>query len=610
MKKFILICIFSFLAVSTISLSQVKFYAEVSDNTVQLGDRIQVSFVLENARGSKFTPPNFKGFSVLSGPNQSQSTQWINGKVSSSITYSYILSADMSGKFTIQPASITAEGKRLKTQAITVTVVKGSNKPKAKNQGEVNLNSQAEKVVHKNLFLKLFVNKSQAYEGEPIVATYKLYVHPQLQLLNLGQPTMPTFNGFWTQDLGIKKLQFRTESLNGVTYKVADLKKVVLLAQQSGNLEIEPMKIESVVRLQVQGQRRRSRSPFDDPFFNSFFNTNYRDFRFTITSGKSKIHIKPLPGAAPLTFAGAVGNFKLVTTIDKRKAKTGDAITLKVKISGNGNLKLIDALPLDLPPDIDMFDPKISENINVSASGMTGSKTFEYYLIPRNPGQYKIKPVVFTYFDLSERKYKTLTSEEFVLNIEQGSGNASTVVSGVNKKNVKYLGKDIRFIKTGLGSIETVNSRFAWSFLFFGLIILPFIIFFIIFIYAKRREEMKKDIMLMRNRKASSLAKKRLSAAKSYLDKNMEDNFYEEISKVLTGYVADKLSIPTASFTRDAAKLKLIEKNVDEQTIENLLNTIDYCDSVRYAPQQERLSMQEVYNKASMIITKLEGLLR
>ncbi len=609
MKLYTLIFTLLILSVNFV-YSETSFHTQLNSNNVSVGDRIEVSFVLENANGSGFKAPSFKGFSVLSGPNQSQSTQWINGVTSSSITYSYILSADQSGKFTINSAYITVNGKRFKTQPVTITVRKGNKQTKKEKSGDVNLNSQAEKIVRKNLFLKLYVDKSQAYEGEPIVATYKLYVHPQLQLVNLGQPTMPTFNGFWTQDLGIKELKFHTETLNGIPYRVADLKKVVLLAQQSGDLKIEPMKIESVVRLEIKGRRRRSNSPFGDSFFDDFFNRNYRDFKFTITSRSTKIHIKTLPAGAPENFTGAVGVFNVKTSIDKNKVKTGDAVTLKVKISGIGNLKLIDALPLDLPPDIDMFDPKISDNINVSNSGMSGNKLFEYYLIPRTPGKYKIKPLVFSYFDLKEKKYKTLSSDEFVISVSQGSGNSSSIVSGVNKKDVKYLGKDIRFIKTSWSGETMSKAGFSSSIFFYMLLLLAPIIYFIIFFYAKRREELNRDVMLMRNRKASAVAKKRLSVARTYIEKNSENEFYEEISKVLTGYTADKLSIPLSQFTRENALMELNKYNVDNDTIERLLSTIDYCESVRYAPTSEKLSMQEVYDKASKIITDLEGILR
>jgi hypothetical protein len=603
------IIVLIFLFSSFLLNAQTKFYTQVSSNDVSVGEHIQVSFVLENARGSNFKPPSFKGFSVLSGPNQSQSTQWINGQMSSSITYYYIISADVPGNFTINSAYITVDGKRLKTQPVKIRVSKGSKPKNNTSSGETDLNDQAEKIVRKNLFLKLYVNKAQAYEGEPIVATYKLYVHPELQLVNLAQPKMPTFNGFWTQDLGDSELKFFNETLNGVLYRVAVLKKVVLLPQQSGELKIEPMEIESVVRFKVRS-RRRSNNPFDDPFFDSFFNSNYRDFRFTIRSGSSKISVKPLPSGAPESFAGAVGRLQLKSRIDKRKVKTGDAVTLKITISGYGNLKLIEPLPLDLPPDIDMYDPKISDNIKVSASGMSGSKTFEYYLIPLNPGKYKIKPVTFTYFDLSEKKYKTLQSDEFVLDVSKGSGNAATVVSGVNKKDVEFLGKDIRFIKTNWsGEVSSIRG-FAGSALFYILLILPFPLFILVFFFAKRREELQRDKRLLRNRKANAVAKKRLAEARKFADNNMENEFYEEISKALSGYVADKLSIPYAEFTRDKAAEELKKRNIDDEIIEKLLTTIDYCDSVRYAPATERMLMKEVYDKASEVIMELEGVLK
>jgi len=421
---------------------------------------------------------------------------------------------------------------------------------------------------------------------------------------------MPTFNGFWTQDLGIKELKFRNENLNGVTYRVADLKKVVLLAQQNGNLVIEPMEIESVVRLQVQGGRRQNRSPFNDPFFEDFFGRNYRDFNFVIKSKSSNISIKPLPPNAPAGFSGAVGNLSLNASIDKENVKTGDAVTLKVKISGQGNLKLIDPFPLDLPDDIDVFDPKISDNINVSASGMSGSKVFEYYLIPNTPGNYKIKPVVFSYFDLNEKKYKTLESEQFTINVVQGKGNASSVISGVNKKDIEFLGKDIRYIKTDVSGLDKFQNRFSGSIFFCLLLIVPVILFLFIFFYARRREQIRKDTRLMKNRKANSAAKKRLSLAKSFSDKNMENEFYEEISKVLSGYICDKLGISPSELTRDKARMELEKLKVNPEIISKMESTIDYCESVRFAPSADKLSLETVYNNSSKIITDLEGELK
>ena len=586
---------------------QVSFVAEVSENQVSVGDRIQVQFILNNANGKDFRPPSFKGFSVLSGPSTTQSSQWINGKSSSSISYVYLVQADMEGRYTIEPASINVDGKKMTSNSVTINVVKGGAKPK-QTTDESKLNQQAQDIVNKNLFLKLIVNKQTAYQGEPIVATYKLYIHPQLSVLQLGQAKMPTFTGFWTQELPIKQLQFANETVNGVTYKVADVKKVVLLPQQSGKLMIDPMEIESVVRLEVKNNRRQ-RSPFDDDFFDSFFNNNYRDFKFNIKSRSSEISIKVLPKGAPVGYAGAVGTLQLKSSLDKNKLKTGDAATLKITISGYGNLKLIEPLNLNLPPDFDVFDPKITDNVDIGVNGMSGSKTFEYYLIPRNPGEFKIDPVVFTYYDLNRNEYLNLFTESFVINVEKGAG-GSSVISGVNKEGIKYIGKDISYIKTDLSSIKRNNKNFSSSPLFFTMIVLPFILFGFLFFYVRKREEQQGNQSLMKLKRARSLAKKRLSQALKHSMNNNENEFYDEISKVLWGYISDKLSIPVSSLTRHTAVNLLNKKFVDDKLITQLTETIDYCEFVRFAPGTERRSMKDVYDSSANIIAELEGALK
>jgi hypothetical protein len=599
MRTFLIVCLLFF---SGELLAQVSFVTEVSSNQVAVGDRIQVQFTLHNANGRDFRQPSFKGFSVLSGPSTSQSSQWINGKTSSSISYVYLIQADVEGKFTIESASINVDGKKLTSNPVTITISKGSVKPKPKND-ETELNQQAESIVHKNLFLKLVVNKQQAYQGEPIVATYKLYIHPQLSVLQLGQPKMPSFNGFWTQDLGIKELQFVNESINGVTYKVADLKKVVLLPQQSGNLIVYPMEIESVVRLEVRNNRKQ-RSPFDDDFFDSFFGNNYKDFKFIIKSRSSDINIKPLPKGAASDYAGAVGNLQIKSSIDKTKLKTGDAATLRVTISGFGNLKLIEALPLTLPPDLDVFDPKVSENINVGESGMNGSKSFEYYIVPRNPGEFRIDPIQFTFFDLNSKSYTTLTTDSYVLNVEKGTG--TSFVSGTQKEGINYLSKDISYIKNQL-TARVGDSGFTGSFLFYLTIILPFLSLVFLFLFIRKRDEEEGNQSLLKLRRARKLAIKRLSLANKHIQTNKENEFYEEISRVLWGYLSDKLLIPVSSLSRQSAVDMLSKKNVDDKIINELTDIVDYCEFVRFAPGSERKSMKEVYDKSAGIITVLEG---
>jgi len=607
-KIFNYLTFLSLFAFSCLLNAQVKFEASVPRNEVSAGERFQVQYTLYNTQGKDFKAPSFKGFSMLSGPSQSQSTQWINGKVTSSVSYIYLLQADVAGKFTIEPASITADGKRLTSNSLTITVVKGAVQPK-QSDDEKNVGKQADDIIRKNIFIRLSTSKQTAYEGEAIVATYKLYVHPQLQT-NLNQPKMPTFNGFWTQDLDIKKLEFKREVVDGVAYNVAEVKKVVLLPQQSGNLTIDPMELEATVRIPVQQKKQQRRSPFDDFFDDPFFNNSYKDFPTTIKSKSSTINIKQLPENAPATFHGAVGELQMKAWLDKTSCKTNDAVTLKVQISGMGNLKLIEPLSLTLPPDIDSYEPKTQDNVSVSASGMNGNKTFEYYLIPRNPGEFKIEPIKFSYFDLSSKKYITLVSNEFTLRVEKGSGDASTVITGLKKEDVKLIGKDILFIKAASRDFSKSGSGFFGSALYYFALVSPMFFFIFVFIYNRRQEKLSGNQALLRNKKANSVAKKRLTEVRKYLQNNDEEKFYEEISKALWFYLSDKLVIPLAELNKENAKIILEKKKMPEILINKLDETIDYCEFARFAPMNEKLPLQKVYNDAASVITELEGYLK
>ncbi len=604
MKKLVL---FLVLISFSSSFADVSFVASVNKNPVTVGERIQVVFALNNASGSGFKGPTFKGFSALSGPSQSQSTQWINGQTSSSQSFIYLIQADNEGKFTIEPASITVNGKRLTSNSITITVQKGSAKPPQKTNDEKNLSSQADDIIRKNLFIRVEVSKKDVYQGEQLVATYKLYIHPDLNIASMSPPKMPSFNGFWMQDLDIKELKFTRQVLDGVAYKAADLKKVVLIPQQTGNLAIDPMEIDFVVRLQVQGQRQ-SRDMFDD-FFNDF-RGNYKDFPFTAKSRNASLNVKALPTGAPAEFRGGVGNMQMKAWLDKKVTKANEAVTLKVQVSGSGNLKLVEPFALNLPPDIDSYEPKTVDNISVSASGVSGSKTFEYYLIPRNPGEYKIDPVKFAYFDLSSKKYVTLSSEPFILKVEKGSGTASSVVSGVNKEDVKYIGKDIRFIKTRSSGFSREGFTFFGSAPFYLWSLLPMFIFILFFLYKKRDEKLSGNVALLKNKKANSVAKKRLTRAKKYLEAKDEVKFYEEISKALWGYTSDKLGLPVSELTKDTAKTALIKRNVSDEDINSLMTTLDYSEFARFAPSDEKLELNLVYSNAASIIASMEGILK
>jgi len=611
--KRLVVAILIFLLSFAFAKAEYKFTATASSTTVEVGEQIQVTFTLNTTNGKNFQPPSFKGFTVLAGPSRSMSTQIINGQISSSLSFIYILSADLEGTFTIEPAKITVDGNVLTSNPITIKVVKGGQKPsgqgKEKSQ-EKTLSQQADEIIRNNLFIRLNVDKTQAYLGETIVATYKLYVHPDLNIVNISVPKMPSFNGFWTQDFGIKELKFSTEVVNGVTFKVADLKQVVLIPQQTGTLTIDPMEIEFVVRLLVkQQQKKRYRDPFDmlfdDPFFNDpFFSNRYRDFPFTVRSKPIQIKVLGLPSPQPADFHGGVGSMQLKASLDKDHLKTGEVATLRLEISGKGNLKLLSPFSLKLPNDIDTYEPKVIDKTNVSPSGVSGSVAFEYYLIPKNPGQYKIEPINFAYFNLDKKEYVTLTTQPFLLNVEQGA-TTQTFVTNIKKEDVKLLGQDIRYIKTSTPRFSRTGESLMISPLFYVFSIIPIFLWVVVFLYVRRREQIEGNLVLMKQIRASKIAQKYLKNAKKLVDEGNKDLFYEETARSLWAFVANKLNIPPAELTKENIKERLLERVPDNELVDKLIDLINLCEEARYSPQFNNVQLQNVYATSVEVLSKL-----
>ncbi|MGB9852883.1 MAG: BatD family protein [Candidatus Kapaibacteriota bacterium] len=614
MRKYLFAVVFWILPFVAVD-AEYKFIATASSTVVSVGEQIQVTFTLNSTNGKSFQPPNFKGFTVLAGPSRSMSTQIINGQISSSMSFIYILSADVEGTFTIEPARITVDGNVLSSNPITIKVVKANAKTQNQQSPEQSegktLSQQADEIIRNNLFIRLIVDKQQAYLGETIVATYKLYVHPDLNIVNINVPKMPSFNGFWTQDFGLKELKFTTEVINGIPYRVADIKQVVLIPQQKGTLTIDPMEIEFLVRLLVrqQPQKKRYRDPFDmlfdDPFFNDpFFSTRYKDFPFTVRSKPVSIKVLPLPSPEPADFRGGVGNLQMKAWLDKNQVKTGEVATLRVQISGKGNLKLLSPFQLNLPADIDTYEPKIVDNTNVSPSGVTGNVTFEYYLVPKNPGQYKIEPIKFAYFNLEKKEYITLSTEPFVLNVEKGTA-SQTLVANIKKEDVQFLGKDIRYIKTQAGNFEREEDSFVVSPLFWFLNLLPIGIWFLVFLLARRKEKIADNVVLMRQIYASKIARKYLKNAKKLVNNGQKDKFYEETARAIWTFVANTLNMKPTDLTKENIKEKLTEKIDDPQLADQLIELINECELARYSPQFDNVSLESIYSKSIEVLSKL-----
>ncbi|MDQ3050967.1 MAG: BatD family protein [Bacteroidota bacterium] len=599
--------LFIFILFSTHTAAQ-KFTATVSKNPVAANEQFKLSYEL-SANGSSFRPPALNDFLVLSGPNQSTSMQYSNGNMSQSITLSYILQPKKEGTFKIEPATIESGGKIILSNMVSVNVAKAT--AQGTQQGNQNQDEKSN-ISSKNIFFKVSIDKSNVYLGEAVVATYKLYTN--VQVVNYGINKVPSFNGFWTQDMQMpQQLSLdKTETINGITYRVGEIKKVVLFPQQSGTLTLEPMEGECIARIQVK--RNRSGSPFDifnDPFFNDPFSGfgGIRDVKFAVKSEPVKITVKELPGNAPASFNGAVGRYTLDGTLDKTKLKANDAVSFRLKLSGRGNIKLIEAPKFDLSPDIEKYDPEITDNITINERGASGTRVFEYLMIPRHQGQYEFGPVVFSYFDLDKKSYVTLSTPKYKLDVERGKdGGAATAVSG--KADFQVLGRDIRFIKTTVPVFKSERDDFYGTVLFWLLVAAPFAGFITLVAYRKKQLADNSDLSAVRSRKATGMARKRLDISSKQLKSGNQAGFYDEVSRAIWGYISDKLKIPVASLSKDVAVDKLKQSGVASETINSMVAILDYCEYARFARMEGGKSADEVYQETVSVITKVESELK
>lgn len=576
-----------------------SFTATVTKSSVVVGEQFQVTFTIEG-NAKNFSPPPWGDFSVLGGPYQSNQTSWVNGNVSQSTGLTYLIQAKKEGKLMIGAATVESNGKKLTSNSLTINAVKNSAQVQGSDQS-----SDENGVSAKNVFLKAIIDKTNVYRGEAITVTYKLYFN--VNVYNYALEKAPSFTGFFNQDIKMPDQPvIYNENINGIQYKVASLKKVVLFPQQSGNLAIDEMKGECIARVQVK-RKRSSNDPFD-VFNDPFFGGGVQDIKVAIKTQAVKIVVKDFPANAPESFKGAVGRYTMDVHLDKNETKANDAVNLKVKISGKGNLKLLENPTVNLPPQIETYDPKVNENIAINEGGTSGSKTFEYLMIPRNEGNYEIPSIDFTYFDLDKKSYVTLNSGKINLKVGKGDGNTATLVeaNSISKADVAVLGKDIRFIKTNAVVFSDSNELFYGSPLFYFLLLSPFLVLGGAFIYAQKLNSLNSNAALVKSKGATKLAKKRLALAKKFMIENKTNEFYEETYKALNGYLSDRLAIPFADLTKESASAKLFTRKVGGDTVSKLVSTLDMCEFARFAPAAAN-APQTIYNDAVSIITKIES---
>lgn len=599
-----------FLLFCAASFAQQTNFSAQAPGQVQVGQRFRLIFSI-NSEASNFIAPDINNFEVLQGPSYQTGSNIvnINGKIDYTYTtsYSFILEATRIGTFTIPSAVVTANGKRHISNPITITVVKQSASGQApqNNAGkrDSDENSSIERTA-KEMSIKAIIDKSNPYIGEPITITYKLYTPQNLSIGELKKT--PSFQGFWAQNTLKNQTQYKqyTENLNGKRYMVAEIMQYSLIPQKSGLIVIDP--IEQEVQFGVKVKARNSFS--DDPFFNRFFGDAYSEqlVAKSIFSNPVSVNVKPLAESNPVNFSGAVGQLSIKTEIDKNQLNANDALVYKVTISGTGNLCLIEKPDIFFPPDFEVYDPKVTDNFK-NASGTSGSRTFEFLLIPRNSGDFKIEPVQYTYFNLAKKDFVTITSNATEIKVLKGSGTES---DATRQEAIKYINNDIRHLmSTPLGLFPT--GRFFYGSFWFWFIFILLILAFLVFIFVLQR--IRKDLgdnLLMQRRKATKVAVKRLKKAKLLLEASKHDAFHEEIALALWGYISHKFNIPLAELSMETARESLMKRNVDNQLAEKFLTSLSDCTFARYAPPGQAMNMTQLYEMAIQVITETEQQLK
>ncbi len=578
------------------------FEGIVDRTTAGIGERFQLSLVLRNAGmsgGKNLALPSLDNFYVLSGPNQSSSMQIINGSVSSSITYGYVLQPKEVGTFTIGAASIEAGGKTLTTKPIVMEIVKTA--PPAGALPGVARNQDASEIAD-NLFLRAVVDRRKVTQGEQINLTYKLYTRVSIQ--NYSIEKNPILTGFWGEETeNPKNVSLTTETINGKQYRVGVIRRMALFPTQPGTLEISPMEMKTLV--QVQEKRY---DPFDSFFRDPFGKT----VTYAVKSEPVRIDVSPLPGGAPGGFKGAIGQFAMNVNVDKTRTKANEPVSLKITLSGTGNIKLLESPRVEIPVDFEQFSPKVNDNIGRKGDLVSGSKTFEYLLIPRYPGEKKIKPVSFSYFDLKKKRYETLSSKEIVLTIDPGTGLAGgSSLTGPAREGVQVLSQDIRFIRTG-GSLTLRDERLYSLPVMVGLVLLPLVGFGGLIASLRQREAALKDQAGFRNKRAVRIAQRGLRHAKQMLDKpEMFIAFSSELARALWTYAGSKLNLQQAELSIDRVEEAFQRRGIEEGTTTAFRSLIESCEMARFAPAgTEKADMQKMFNEAGRIIVELEKRLR
>ncbi len=571
--------------VSGLAYAQVKFEVKVSKNNLGINERLRVDFEM-NQDGDDFNPPNFANFTVVGGPNQSVSNSWINGKRSYSKTYSYFLSPQKRGTFVIDQATIVIDGQIYKTSPVKITVTAAVDKPKDPNDPEY--------IASENIHLVAEVSNSNPYLNQAITVVYKLYVSPNTGVSNWREIDNPRFNDFWSQNIDIKGLKVENGTYNGEDYRYVVLRRTVLYPQKTGKLNIEPLSLD--ITVDVPTNRR-----------DIFGGRLMKQVHKTVSAGNRTINVKPLPETGkPIDFTGAVGNFDFKVSTTKTELNATESLQAKVKVSGNGNLKLFELPKLTVPSSLEVYEPEKSDNISTTIQGMQGEKVESYTIVPQYKGKYPVPSISFSYFDPRTESYRRLSSDEIVIDVMEGPANSAISGNQPNnnvKQQVIANTNQFAFIKTKTKFIPKESKYFFRSKLFWSSLVLPLLAIPFAIVFRRKKAVRDADFEGIRIRKADKMARKYLGESKKSFGN--KESFYIALEKALHNYLKAKLRIETSDLSKDKITTLLSERKANESTISEFLSLLKSCELARYTPST-KVEMRMDYDKASKTISMLD----
>ncbi len=582
------ILFFTLLMTAVVSAQNIELITTVSKNKLGVNQRLKIEFKVNKQGADDFSPPNFKNFDVIAGPSSSISQSWVNGKVSYSQAYIYIIKPKRVGVFTIPTATIEYRGETIRSNTVRVEVVKASEVPKDPNDPGY--------IASENVHLVTEISNTNPYVGEGIYVVYKLYFSHKVGLSGDWRvKEIPQYNGFWNQDIELKREDVKNSKYKGEQYRYLILKKALLIPQKSGKLTIDPINMDIAVNVPT------GRGDF-------FGNAITRRVSHTTTSKSREIKVKPLPILGkPLDFTGAVGEFNFNVSTSKNVLKSNETTQLTVQVSGKGNLKLFELPKIETPSELEVYTPEHTEKIKTTLRGMSGKITDSYTVVPEFKGKYKIPEVSFSYFSLVDEQYHTITSKPIIINVAEGKAlpsesSSSDVVSSV-KQQVKVSNNNFRYIQRKTTFKPNVSVDFFKSNLFYLLLFLPFLAIPLGIFVGKKKAKRDGDLVGKRLRKADRLARKYLSQAKKKLGKKEE--FYIALEKALHNFLKAKLNIETSDISKEKITSLLEDRNIDTATIKDFIDVLNDCDFARYTPTTN-VMMQQNFEKAKTVIIKID----